>query len=64
MRLKGEIAVVRAGARGIERIVALRRIAEHVRDGAVMESGRRIAGEQPDVFVDELLKLFDQFPVG
>jgi len=39
MRLKGEIAVVRAGARGIERIVALRRIAEHVRDGAIKESG-------------------------
>lgn len=39
MRLKGEIAVVRAGARGIERIVALRRIAENVRCGTVMESG-------------------------
>ena len=64
MRLKGEIAIVTSGAHGIERIVALCRIAKNVRDGAVMESGRRIAGEQPDVFVDELLKLFDQFPVG
>ncbi|MFO1136402.1 MAG: alpha/beta fold hydrolase [Rhodoblastus sp.] len=50
--------------RGMECIESLRRVAENVRGGLVKDSGHWIAEEQPDFLVDELLKLFAEFPVG
>jgi pimeloyl-ACP methyl ester carboxylesterase len=49
--------------RGLECVDSLRRVAENVRGGIVRDCGHWIAEEQPDLLVEQLLSLFDEFPI-
>jgi pimeloyl-ACP methyl ester carboxylesterase len=49
--------------RGSECVESLRRVAENVRGGVVNDCGHWIAEEQPDFLTEQLLDLFEQFPI-
>ena len=49
--------------RGNECIESLHRVAENVRGGIVRDCGHWIAEEQPDFLIEQLLALYDEFPI-
>ena len=57
------LGIDKSFGRGNECIESLRRVAENVRGGLVGDCGHWIAEEQPDFLVEQLLSLYNEFPI-